>query len=812
MEAIISGELGTATLIDGGVAEVLWMDGRKRKISSSEAYSINRNALDIVYLNSCTKSQALALLKSHWMKDRALIFILTLLDANTPPKDRIEIQKTLDEWMSDDGVATYLKHVMYSRPLPSSDIAPIDEINIKSSIGKMLKALLEDQSQIQHIRESWEEIAKKLSVENQKEYEKRLIAMGAYFRLVSPSRKDLIRLKFECFENCSDLENYRETINAIIDPFIESESLVSGNIDSQVVAIYEPERDEVAISKPIKVTQKHLDHVQECIEKAKGMFREGKINQAQQTISWLVNEQLSRGDSEYAARTLCSASEMAKHKDLFNLQLDYAHQAHEISPNDARVLGHIGDACINLEQYENASKWFSKASEEGDKGYGLTGLVRVLRKQNHLNEAYKLILEVLEIEGDELEPLMHKAEILRGLEKYEEAIETYQRLHDKYPYNEIILCGLAATYADAEMYKLSLNFYDQSISIFQDHSVAYTAKGHLLARLGKLREALFYLYRGINLAKDKTIAVNALASALRINGKVGKSIKILEKQSYETPNSEETWIGLIRGAIQCGKYTDARKWLDDAVKHIGSTSALSFQKANYLAEIGDNKDALKVLNILIDEHPHYIEASIEKTRLLRRLNRTKDAEYEIGILLNNFPRNQNIEKEAIILGLANIPDEMGCNRLSNRDYATYEDWDYSHACSVGLLKKEDAKNAWFISLDGKKRSPFRYLRRRFGFVLAIVRDFLGRTGSVISALKGYKGPEAILIRAIVYWKLGVHRQLDRVLTEIHRIKGNDSQNNSNVAELFDLLSLPYNPILHDQRVSDFENRLMIQVV
>ncbi len=810
MEAIISGELGTATLIEGGIAEVLWMDGRKRKISSSEAYSINRNASDIVYLKSCTKSQALASLESHWMKDRALIYILTLLDAKTPKKDRIEIQKTLDEWASEDGVATYLKHVMYSRPLPSSDIAPIDEINIKSSIGKMLKALLEDQSQIQYIRESWEGVAKKLSGENQKEFEKRLIAMGVFFRLVSPSRKGLSKLKFECLEKCSDLENFRETINAIIDPFFGSESLVSEIIDPEFVTVYNPERDTVDIPKTTKVTQKHRDHVQERLQKANELFNAGKSLQAQKLISWLVDEQLARDDSEYAAKTLCSVSEMAKHKNLYDLQFEYAHQAHKISPNDARVLGHIGDACLNLEQYDKAYKWFTLAAEEGDKAYGLTGLVRVLQKQNRLMKAYKLILEVLEIDEDKLEPLMHKAEILRGLEKYEDAIETYLKLNEISPYNEIVLCGLAATYADAEMYELSLNFYDQSISLSPDHNVAYTAKGHLLARLGKLSEALFYLHRGVELAKDKTIAVNALASALRINGKVGKSIKILEKHINETPNSEETWIDLIKSAIQCGKYSDAMKWLDDAVNHLGYTSTLSFQKANFLSAKGDNIEALELLNTIIDANPYYLEASVEKTRLLRRLNRTEDAVHEIGVLLNDYPRNQNIEKEAIILGLANIPDEVVCNRLSSRDYATFEDWDYSHACSVGLLRKEDATNAWFISLDGKKRSPFRYLRRRFGLVLAIVKDFLGRTGSVINTLKGYKGPEAILIRAIVYWKLGVQRQLERIVTEVRSIQSNNNQINSDVAELLDLLSLPYNPKLHDKRIFDFENKSLIQ--
>lgn len=815
MEALISGELGAATLINGNVAEIIWVDGRNKRTSPINALSIYRDVGDVVSLKNCTKTQALESLRLHWMKERALVLVLILLDPTTPIHECKEIQHTLNDWMNNVDVAEYVKFVMYSRPLPYADLRLNEAIDSQSNIGGFLNVLFDSQADISLIRESWDTVSSNLTSDEKYAYEKRLISIGAFYRLVNATKMDIQNIKFECFTKLSDLQGYREIVVEFLDPLVVLDES-SGNLGSQNVIDFtsaEPFVDAPILNDAAITTHKSSHefylHVKNRIKLAGSYFQAGDYTKANKTIEWLVNEQQSRGDTKFAAMTLCSASEMAKQAGMYDRQLEYSRRAHDLSPDDVRVYGHIGDAYLNLGDLANARGWFIRASRFGDDEYGTCGLVRVLRKENRLQEAYKLISKVFENHEVGLDAWTQKAEILRGLARYDEAIEAYNQASKIFPDSNLPLCGMAAACVDAGYYRRALEIYDRAILYFQTESVPYTGKGHLLARLGDLKQALPYLTRGIELARDKSIGISALASALRMNGKPGKAIRILEDEKNKQPDSEVIWSGLIESAIQCGKYNEATLWMSEALKFLGKSPIFALQEAKILASKGDFNASLKKLDNLLSESPNFVDGYVYKSQLLRRFGRTSEARQVILGLLGEFLTSYSLKAEAALLSLSDLPEDVVSNRVGTWEYATLEDWEYGYACSVALIEKNSPKGAWRISLDGKKRSPFRSQRRRFGLVLAVARDMLGRVGSIVNAVKGFSGPEASLMKAIAFWKLGLNERLERLLKEM-QILSNGVSNVSVVEELVNMVSSKYDHEIDSQRAADYESRILLQ--
>jgi tetratricopeptide (TPR) repeat protein len=733
------------------------------------------------------------------------------LDSTTPADERGEIAQHLDEWLSNDQVANYVRCVMFSQQLPSSGVIEAGDLKTETTTAQLARSILENQSEIRRIRRGWDTASDGISAHAKQAYEERLVAIGAFFRLASSSQKDVDALRFECLNVLSDLPDYREIVAHFVEPFVELREAIPefSNAQSDFELFEIHGEQQISKSQGRSSYERYL-HAQKRMQTAEQLMNVGEVDKSVKVIDWLIEDQRKHGDFDYAAKSLCNASEVAKRAALYMLQLDFALKANELAPHDDRVFGHIGDAYLNLNRLDDATHWFTRAADGADREFGLGGLVRVLRREGRLEEAYQLILEVLKLPEVGIEAWCQKAEILRSLARYDDAVEAYRETARRFPGSHIPLCGMAATYADAGLYGEALDTYDEALSRFETSGVAYTAKGHLLARMGSLGESLPYLRRGIEFAENREVAINALASAYRINGKYGRAIRLLTREIRSYSKSEEMWTNLIQSAWESGRYTDALQWIGDAVGSIGRTPAIIMQEARLSALYGKYSDALELVNAVLDDAPRNQEAVIEKTRLLRRFHRLGEARTEVEKLLGPHAISNTLRIEASLLGCLDLPRDVVKKRAGTRKYATREDWDFDHACSVVLIEREQARGAWRISLDGKKRSPFRSQRKRFGLVVAVARDLLGQTGSALNGLKGYVGPEALIMRAIVYWKLGLPVRLQRALTEIKATETIDQRHAPTASLLMRLVEKPYKEEAHAEQVVDLEQQMLMQ--
>lgn len=810
MDVLISGSLGTASFIHGESVEIEWVDGRRREASLTFMQNMHRGVHDLVCLKGPSRDDAIATLNLHWKKDKALLFALAALDSDTSDSSRAQVISTLDGWLKDSQIQGYVKSVLFSRPLPKGSVVNPSLLSGKSISEKLLKSVFDSQSKIQAVRSAWDEISERFSSDLALQFEQNLVALGAFDRLVLSNRKDLTALKFECIKRLSGFPSYREIIADLLDPFISVAEVTETPRRQDFVEPLADEPVDFHGPKPVVVpVHKLFTNVQNSLRIIAGYFGSGEFDKGDSLVERLVQEQLSRGERSFAAKTLCSVSEYAKREENYQYQLKYALRANEVDPTDPRVLVHVGDAYFNLDDFESAQKWFDRSVNENGDDFGRRGLVKILVKNHMYEAAYDLLMESFASGNPGLDAWLQRASILRELGNYVEAIEVYSIASGKYPESHYPMCGLAATYALNGQYFQALQAYDQALTFFPKCSVPYTGKGHLLARLGDIENALPLLYRGIELAEDKLIPTTALASALRMHGRGVKALQALEVEREAGLHEEEYWASLIESAIYCGKYSKASSWLEQAESYIGRTPKLGMLTARLLSATGKLKEALVIINEALDRSPRFIEAGVEKSRVLRRLDRVDLATQEVQRLLGVDRRNAYVQMEAMLLGLAEIPLSIVEKSRLKTDLISYEDWGLDHACAVALLEKQDPKNAWRLSVSGRRRSPFKSLRKKFGLALAVARDMLGRVGSVFGALRGSSGSGILAMRAIAYWRLGLQKRLSFVLREIRKCASFPDAIDADA--FWRLVSEDYDAEKHKVPLATFERGLLLRL-
>ena len=806
MNALLSGSKGLLSLIDGDSAELHWVSGLTEKSSAEKATRLFRGANDTIWLENCSKNDALIVLEEQWTKDRALFLFLMLFDEDITEDETRYLQSTLDRHFCVQGVFEYVRSVLCYKPIPLNSINVISEKcpDIDSHTGKLVKELLESQAQISNIRDTWEKVSQSIPIQNCEEYEKYLISIGAFYRLVNPTKTALQTLRFDCIDQLKHLDNYRDIVSSFLSPFfdlceeisdIKQDSFLFDNVQEDI------EKQKSKVTNNVNPKEKR-EHAVERLDTANTFFKNGEKEKGIKVIDWLINAQLKEGAHEHAAKSLTHASEITKSLGFYDLQLGYARRAVEMNPEDSRAKSHLGEAYLNNEDYDLAEEIFKTLYDQGNV-YSGTALVRIYRQKEQLQEALQLSIEVLDRDSKTALNWITTGDLYRDLKQPREAINILKEAKGRFPDNTVIACSLAAANADNHDYEQAMDLYDEAMIFFPNKPVAYTSKGHMLAKFGLLQEALPLLQKGVELSEDKEVAIHALASAYRMNGKIGKAINILKEAIRTYPAVEAFRVLLIDILCKSGIYKEASDLLESSIDKFGDTELLRIQRSNLALIRGEHRSSLEILDKLLDENPNMSDAWALKIEQLRKMKKYGEAAQEYKKATIHVSAS-SILNEGLLLGLVEAKDEIALKRLENT-YLTIEDWDYEHACGVSLIRNEKAKPACEIVRSGVKRAPVRAQRKKFKLVFAIAKDFMGQTGSMIRAIKGYIGFEANIIRAIAYWKLGLSDSLNRMIQALKA----DEQNNKVISDFLKLVKIEYSEQINNQDLYELEKEIIL---
>lgn len=782
MEALISGTAGLAAFIDGDVASLI--NCRGDTIHSSRYADVVRQFgiyEDTIILSSASEQQALQLLKQESQKSDALLLTLSILDSDVKLVHKKSLSFSLNELVKEDSILQYIRGILFSRPLPSNAIKEVPDELAESPVVKILiSELLDAQNSIVTIYTTWLETAQKFRLDQDDiNYIEGVFSsnlVGYQLSRSTISNADLNNLKFNCVLKLEGINNSRQIINGLFssykgDVVVSKKQHQHPSIRIQQSDVKKPpQQDSHALFELTKSQRAKIDQ----------LLDDGDINQAKKITNELIASQLLREDHEFAAKSLCQLSESAKNIGDFTLQLEWSRRAAEVYPEDARSYGHVADAYLNLSQLENARVWFEKSIEAGAISYGKAGIARIERFLFNYERALYLIEEAIEQGDADYETYTLNAEILRDLQRTDDAANLYQQISKDYPQYSMPLCGLAAVRTDQRAYEDAEHIYRRCIELYPVDQVPYTGLGFLLARLGRFTEGFKFLDKGIALSEKRDfIPKMAKANALRMKGRYEKAEALYRDLIQSLSNVIDPWVELIDLLLTSNRQDEALIELNKAKSIFGDNEYIQRCEGLLYKYESNFVESLAIFDSLKSSHPRWIPALLDRAGVLKQLGQYDESrkQYVEILSIRQFVRRAQTGIDIIDTLTKSRPSTI--TEDSDLDPVTVDDWEQINIKALLKLSHNKSQEAKRLFLYGFKKSPFGSSKKQFSLGLSVARTKLGQYGTAIKTIKNVDDNIGLIQKAIVYGEQGKFDDVERNLSKITQ----DRSNTSNVISL-----------------------------
>lgn len=161
MNAILSGLAGKGLLIDGDKFYTIFIDKSEIKpIQETSLHFFFGEQDNLSFLQDVTKQEALLRLQVLYQQQRALNLALMLFDKKLSSQLRMRTAMVLEDLLSSSEVQSYLKAILYAKPLPPSadkmGALEAAEEAVTNKVWHLLDELINRQEQIALARRSWD--------------------------------------------------------------------------------------------------------------------------------------------------------------------------------------------------------------------------------------------------------------------------------------------------------------------------------------------------------------------------------------------------------------------------------------------------------------------------------------------------------------------------------------------------------------------------------------------------------------------------------------------------------------------------------
>jgi tetratricopeptide (TPR) repeat protein len=781
MEAYISGTAGMAVVIKGANAQLYQLDKAVPVVLKSEvAHQIISSNNDVVFLKNTTKNHVLKKLNSETNKTQSLMVFLTVLDSAVDDESRTALIVHLDALFERDIKSyEYVCNVMFTRPLPDNSIQFIsdDTARVNSRVTSLLNLLFLCQSKIKEYNNIFTSICSKrgLNLEQSIYVEGLLVNEGFFYRL-SSEQADITFLNNVHFllvsklksTDIDDYVHFSACIKTEFKPLVNSK--LTSNPSHTSGKDTEDEYQEVKYEAKVKKLS-NRDAYQRVISELasiKSQLREQSIPNAKRMAEELILHQISTGNSEFAAQSLCQLSEYAKNLNLFEIQLEWALRATQVAPLDYRTFGHAADAYLNLENIMEAEKAFKVClnSHDYDRVYGLTGLARIERSRFNSSAALHYIEKAIEECGNDHVPHLIKAELLRDQNKYSESELVYDFVCREFPELVIPQCGRAAVLADQKRFEDAEAMYRQALKNYpniEDKGFILGGLGFLVARLGRFKESYRLLDESISLASfEDVVPAISKAKVLQMEGRFHESEKLLLSLFNSRAQFGEVVEQLLELYLKTNELEKAKDLYIRADAKIRESDSVQIKYSQLLKRQNNFKDALKVVDKIRAMKPRHTYAMNERAAIFKIQGKYKQAQkqYKEVLSINRFDRRASFGLQAInhiFKQEINIDSVMAtANTLAPK---TIED--YQTIGNIGLLKLakgelKEGKKLLLLSYNCK----FKSLKTKFDSGLSLASLMLRQTNAALGPIKRPKTAIASLQRTLVYCEQGKKERVE----------------------------------------------------
>lgn len=734
MDVVISGQAGAYAVLSKTV--VLYdLSGRSIELSSGDLSGAFRGCTDVRTFKVRSKEEALKTCQGLRDNDRALRFLLHLLDECE--EDQLAVAEATERLLESRSAVDFVTTSLYVDALPNTDTIQtlLSNFAYLPRLSEVLSEVLRDQPTIRMVRELFER-ADSTEFESESDYQ--------LFRcriLQSSAQRDLVRLvrdeksvEFFLLQLNSSLRNIggaRRAIESWTANFRAKRKKLPGHASDEDEYSERLERDDASTRGRGILEQ--IRSQQAAIEQR---LKARNLVAAEKFAFDLIRAQKSSSTPEQIAKSLSLLAQLAKKNGVPELQLEWASESVSYNPNDVITFMHLFDAFIQQDRLHEASEVIDRADKLHPGAVVMNARAKLLRARGDFEEAratYHKVMADFPHDPEYARARAGSAETLRDMGRYDQALAEYNKLVQEFPTEDSFWCGLASVYLDMGMFDKAIQNFGKAIR--GKDVVARCGRATAYKQAGQFDQALRIYDQLVREYPNDGVVLCGRAEVFRVKGDLTNALTSYEQAIERNPFTPEPLVGKFEVLREIGNFVEAGILLESARFRFPKDPTLASVHAELLEGKADWLSALSAYDEVIKNFPRAVRARLGRARVLRRIGRSRDALEVYGALLAAQPYSASAR-----LGRAATFIELkafaSAEELLEHPHTpkSLVDWRKHFLMALSHQSRNDQRKSKAMFEFGMSKTPFVKMRRLYAAAFARLKIRQGQPSVAVRTI------------------------------------------------------------------------------
>jgi tetratricopeptide (TPR) repeat protein len=710
---------------------------------------------DVQRIRVETLAQARQACEFEWACDRLLRSVLFLLDQDEALEDRIEFADCAEELISEHKLPLekFLIARLSINPMPAvADLGILEQIRSSSPrTVAIVEEIIRDQKIIAQVSEALRLALQNVleDVDQRQSLLNRLMGVGAPRGIVEAIRAnaniDMFVLKL--IAQFRQVDGAREVIEAwtasmrtrrkVFLPLLPDTSEEDHDLDDLSSG--------VGGRRAFEQTMKQLAAI---VVRLKERDLEG----ARRFAEALVQSQRISSGPEHIGKSLSNLAQQAKELGVPELQIEWAEKAVAENSADPISFSHLIDALISAFRFNEAEVAIRSMESLGASLAGANARARLLRATGKFEEARATFLKAAaDHPYDEtvFHSLQGAAEVLRDMNRYEEALEEYQKLTESYPLEGALWAGRASVLMD-------LGRFDDAITTFNisekrgSGSVPLNGRASAYKRRGDLTQALKLYNDVVREFPHDPVALCGRAEVYKDQGNLERALADFRAAALCSPYIPGPVVGVVEVLKELRRFGEASALLEDAIARYPLHAGIASLRADLLARRSALAEALAAYDQLISQFPFHTHARKKRADVLRRMGQREAALQVYDSIIIGTPHYgaAKLAKISLLIELGRCDEAMELFPVGPP--RTENDWRFYFLRALAFDALGGAKKSEPHFRHGAFKAPFARQRRLFAAAWGrtkLIKNEFATSLKVIHAIPG-EVSNVILLHAL----------------------------------------------------------------
>lgn len=733
MDAVISARASAFALINGNECRVGYSN------NPNDLYQVDfgllkypfGGATDTIHIKGAKQDDVVKTFNREVLSEEIFHLLLILLDGTQDVDIRHTAAEELESVFADKSNVVSAKNIFYSLPLPEeADVhATMELTRGMDRVQSVLSELLTLQPLIGEVRGAWDSVQAVHFASNvaRQDFLTNVVRRGAFRQFVEILASDpgaFNSALVQVLQDVKDQRNYRAVVSEWAAKFKRKPQDIRDSL--RIVAQREAEeerrkdgrRDYESVVKGYEAFQR----VQAQQDAIRAHIRAGNVRLARKFTEELVSSQTAANQQSLAAKSLCKLSQFANSAGQYSLQLEWAKRATELSPDDSIAHGHLADAYIFLNRFDEALAELDTVARLGDERFAATNRARILKQQGRLDEALGAFLSLRTKYGNEPGNAFAwngYAEVLRDMWNFGKALVAYEEAVEAFPDEVVTQSGRAAVLAELGRLEESRDAYDSLLRLGARDTYALVGRAYVAKLMGQLDESLALYQRAIVESPMSASGFTGLASVQRLMRRFEDALTTLSSCVDRFPHEPAVACEVAEVFRDQGRLNDALEIFKQSRAEFPWDTRVSNGFAQVNKDLGRFAEALQIYDQGIARFPYDVASRMGRADCLKRLARFEDSLDAYEDVIGRWPENIGLRhsKAAVLVILERYEEAEAL--LPKAKPQTIQDWIAYHVRGMILLKRKQVPAAIDLFRASVREIPFAEQRQWFQSALAV---------------------------------------------------------------------------------------------